>query len=246
MCDPVSATALLLSAGGTYLESREANKNADRMQGAKNAAFERGMIKQRQFADESGAAFSHSMENQGREAFDENAQQTGDQMKQAFGAIQTQPDYNNTGMLASTPKNVVIANKDATAKADAKTSRDLEGLSKLSGYKGAQFNQDLSRNDFGRLFGNLSDKAGRESALLPLEMSAAANNASKSPSLFPTLLKAGGMAMGMYGAANGITSFGDKVAMGPLKAGQTWADMTTPGLMTNLKQIPQKAFGGLY
>lgn len=52
MCDPVSATALLLSAGGTYLESREAQKNQDRMTSARNAAFERGMIKQRQFADE--------------------------------------------------------------------------------------------------------------------------------------------------------------------------------------------------
>lgn len=246
MCDPVSATALLLSAGGTYLESREAQKNQDRMTSARNAAFERGMIKQRQFADEAGAAFNHSIQDQGRESFDEQAAQEGDRVKQAFGSIQTQPDYNNTGMLASTPKNVVVANKEATAKADAKTNRDLNANAALKGYGGAMFNQDTSRNNFARLFGNLQDKASRESGLLPLEIQAAGNNASKSPSLFPTLMKGAGMTMGLYGAANGITSFGDKVAAGPLAPGQTWADMTQPGLFTNLKQIPQKAFGGLF
>lgn len=245
MCDPVTAGALLLSAGGTYLESREAAKNQDRITDARNNEFQRQMIKQRQYADESGAAFNHSINNQGREAFDEAAAAEGEKLKQAFGNLQTQPDYNNMGMLASTPGNVVAANKEAVNKADQKTSRDLEGMSKLTGYGGAMFKQDTSRNDFARLFGNMQDRASREAGLIPLEVSAAGNNASKSPSLFPTLMKGAGMAMGMYGAANGITSFGDKVAMGPLKPGQTWADMTTPGLFTNVKQLPTKIFGGL-
>lgn len=246
MCDPVSATALLLSAGGTYLETREANENANRVQQARNAAFERGMIKQRAMADEAGAAFNHSINKQGRDAFDEQAADTADQVKQAFARVETQPDYNNMGMLASTPKNVAAANKEAVNKADQKTQRDVNANAALKGYGGAQFSQDLSRNDFGRLFGNLQDKASRESGLIPVEMQADGNNASKSPSLFPTLMKGAGMAMGLYGAANGITSFGDKVAMGPMKAGQTWADMTQPGLFTNLKQLPNKAFGGLF
>lgn len=237
---------MLLSAGGTYLQTREANKNADRITDARNNAFQREMIKQRQFSDESGAAFNHSIQKQGRESFDQEAAAEGDRMKQAFANIQTQPDYNNTGMLASTPGNVAAANKEAVNKADEKTSRDLEGLSKLTGYGGAMFRQDTSRNDFARLFGNIQDKAAGQTRLMPLEVEAAGNNASKSPSLFPTLMKGAGMAMGMYGAANGITSFGDKVAMGPLKAGQTWADMTTPGLFTNVKQLPGKVFGGLY
>lgn len=237
---------MLLSAAGTYLETREANKNADRITDARNNAFQREMIKQRQFADESGAAFNHSIQKQGRESFDEEAAAEGEKLKQAFGNVQTQPDYNNMGMLASTPGNVVAANKEAVNKADQKTSRDLEGLSKLRGYGGALFNQDTSRNEFARLFGNIQDKAAGQNRIMPLEIEAAGNNASKSPSLFPTLLKGAGMAMGMYGAANGITSFGDKVAAGPLAPGQTWADMTTPGLFTNLKQMPKKVFGGLY
>jgi hypothetical protein len=143
---------------------------------------------------------------------------------------------------------VVIARKAASDEAAAKTNRDLEGMAGLSGYTGAGFNQDMSRNQFARLFGNLQDKASRYSNLIPLEVNAAGNNASKSPSLFPTLLKGAGMAMGMYGAANGITSFGDKIVPGAMPAGVYGPGVPTvqPGLFTNLKQLPSKAFGGLY
>lgn len=247
MCDPVTATSLALSAAGTYLQSREEAKNQNRITDARNNEYERQMIKQRQYADESGAAFNHSIEQQGRESFDQQAAAEADRTKQAFSRVETQqPDYNNMGMLASTPTNVVAAQKEAVNKADQKTTRDLNSNAALKGYGGAMFNQDTSRNEFARLFGNMQDKASREAGLIPLEVSAAGNNAAKAPSLFPTLLKAGGMAMGVYGAANGITSFGDKVAAGPLAPGQTWADMTTPGLFTNLKQLPTKVFGGLY
>lgn len=246
MCDPVSATALLLSAGGTYLESRDAAKNQDRITNARNNAYQKEMIKQRAFADQSGAAFNTNIDKQGRESFDEEAAKSADQFKQAFGAIQTQPDYNNTGFSASTPKNVVIAMQNENSKADAKTNRDLEGLSALSGYGGAQFNQDLGRSEFGRLFGNIQDKAARQSALMPLEIEAAGNNASKGPSLFPTLLKGAGTALGFYGAANGISSFGDKLVQGPLPLNGIGpgAPINQPGLFTNLKQLPSKVTGG--
>lgn len=239
MCDAVTAASLALSAGGSYLQSREAAKNQDRITDARNNAYEAGMIKQRAFADESGAAFNDNISKQGREQFDQQKDQSAQEVKQAFNDIRVQPDYNDIGGApASTPKNVVIARKAASDEATAKTNRDLEGMAGLSGYTGAGFSQDMSRNNFARLFGNIQDNASRQSALIPLEMSAAANNASKAPSLFPTLLKVGGSAMGMYGAANGITSFGDKVAFGPLNKGQTWADMTQPGLFTKIRQIP--------
>jgi len=239
MCDPVTATALALSAGGTYLQSREAAKNQDRMTDARNNAYEAGMIKQRAFADESGAAFGNNISKQGREQFDQQKDAATAETKKAFNDIRVQPDYNSIGGApASTPKNVVIARKTASDEAAAKTNRDLEGMAGLSGYTGAGFSQDMSRNNFARLFGNIQDNASHQSALIPIEMNAAANNASKAPSLFPTLMKGAGMAMGMYGAANGINSFGDKVAFGPLQQGKTWADMTQPGLFTKIKQIP--------
>lgn len=240
MCDPVSATALLLSAGGTYLESREATKNQNRMTDAKNAAYQTGMIEQRKFQDEAGAAFNHNVQKQGREQFDQEAANEGDRIRQAFSEIRTQPEYNNTGMAASTPKNVVIAQKAANDKVDAETTRDLNNQATLAGYGGALFNQGMNQNQFARLFGNTQNAAQGKMQLLPLEMSAAANNASKSPSLFPTLMKGAGMAMGMYGAANGITSFGDKMVQGPLPLNGIGpgAPISQPGLFTKIKSIP--------
>lgn len=240
MCDPVSATvaSLALSAGGTYLETREANKNAKRVQEAKNATFERNMIEQRKFADEAGAAFNHNIDKQGRENFDEQQQQSQDQFKQAFGDIRTQPDY-NVALPSSAAKNVVIARKQAADKANETTNRDLEGLSGLQGYGGALFNQGLDRNEFGRLFGNISDEALSKNRLLPIELQSAANNASKAPSLFPTLLKAGGQALGLYSAAGGFAG------AGATPSAETLINAPT-GSAPGFKTMGGTPYGGLY
>lgn len=250
MClDPVSMTAMALAAGGQYLQSREAAKNQNRMTEAKNAAYVDNMNAQHRYQDEAGAAFNHSVEQQGREQFDQQAQKASDQVKQAFADIRTQPDYNTlTAMPGSTPKNVVIAQKDADSKYGAQTERDVNNQAALSGYGGALFNQGLDRSEFARLFGNTQSAAQGKLNLLPIEMSAAANNANKAPSLFPTLLKGAGMALGMYGAANGITSFGDKVVEGPVAAGAYGPGLptTSPGLFTRVGTSARNTFGGLY
>lgn len=205
MCDPVTATGLALSAGGTFLQTREANKNAQRVQTAKDNAYEEGMIRQRKYADETGQAFSEMSTNQGREAFDTQRDAEADRVKQAFSDIRTQPDHNQA-FTSSTPKNVVLARQRASDTAGAETDRDVDALSRLSGYGGALFNQGMDRNKFTRLFGNVQDEASRDSRLIGMDMSAAGNNASKSPSLFPQLLKAGGQAMGMYASAGGTAT----------------------------------------
>lgn len=250
MClDPVTLTALALSAGGQYLQTREANKNQNRITDAKNAAYVENMNQQHRYQDEAGAAFNHSVEKQGRDNFDQQAQTEADRVKQAFADIRTQPDYNtSTAMPGSTPKNVVIAQKAADDKASAQTDRDVNNLAALTGYQGALFNQGLDRSEFARLFGNTQSAAQGKLNLLPIEMSAAANNANKAPSLFPTLLKGAGMALGMYGAANGVTSFGDKVVEGPVAAGAYGPGLptTSPGLFTRIGTSAKNTFGGLY
>lgn len=247
MCDPVAATSLALSAAGTYMQSREQASNAKRAQNAKNQAYSEGMARQRQYADEAGSAFNQNITTQGRSAFDEKAQQAAEQSQQAFNSIKTpEPDYNNMGALPSTPNNVVNAMKDANVVADAKTNRDVANNANLQGYGGAMFGQNLDRNEFARLFGNLQDKASRDSALIPMDMQSAAANSQKSGGILPVLLKAGGMGMGMYGAANGITSFGDKMVQGPLPATGIGpgAGVMQPGLFSNLKALPNKITGG--
>lgn len=241
MCDPVSATALAMSMAGTYMQTRESNKNAQRVQDAKNNAFASGMTRQHQYADESGQAFNQNVETQGRDAFDQQAAKEDTRMKEAFTRVRSD-DPNYTAVPQSTPQNVITAASDANAKADAKTNRDLEGMSSLNSYGGAAFNQSLDRSKFSRLFGNMQDKASRDMSLIPLDMQSAGNNAQRGQSLFPQLLKYGGMAMGLYGAANGINSFGDKVFQGPMQDGSVIP--MQQGLWSNLKSIPNKAFGG--
>lgn len=239
MCDPVSATALAMSAGGTLLETMEQNKNAKRVQDAKNNAFATGMMRQRQYADESSKAFDTNINKQGSEAFTQQAGKEQTRMKEAFNRIRTD-DPNYAAVPQSTPQNVVIASQNANTKADEKTTRDLNNMSTLRGYEGASFNQDMSRNDFARLFGNLQDKASSDMRLVPLDMQAAGNNAQKGASLFPQLLKYGGMAMGLYGSANGINSFGDKVFQGPMQNGSTIP--VQQGLFSNLKALPGRFY----
>lgn len=239
MCDPLSATALALTAGGSFLESKDANKNAKRVMNAKNDAYETGMITQRRHADEAGGALSESTQNQGRETFDERNDQESDRIKNAFANTRVQPDY-NTGLTSSAPKNVITARQDASDKAGAETDRDVNAFSRLGGYKGASFNQGLDRNKFAQLFGNTQSRAGGDMRLLPIEMESAGNNASKGPALFPQLLKLGGSALGMYGAGGG--SFSNTIE-GPVSAGAfgPGVPQTSYGLFQNGK--PMQAFG---
>lgn len=241
MCDPVTAAGLALSAGGTFLQARESNKNAQRAQNAKNAAFTQNMNRNAQFADEAGAFQKANTQQAGRENFDIEKDAEAAKIERAFNDIRTQPDY-NVGLTSNAPKNVVLAREAASADATAKTDRDLNNNAALQGYSGALFNQGLDQSEFARLFGGIQDKAGVNTRMLPLEMNSAANNAQKAPSLFPTLMRAAGQGMSMYGAGSGTNSFFDQQAFGPLKPGQTWGDMTTPGLFTNLKQLPGRIF----
>jgi hypothetical protein len=241
MCDPITATGIALSAGGGFLQAREADKNARRVTNARNDAFAEGMYRQRQFQDESGQAFNDNVDAQSRENFDEEQDKEVERFKQAFGGVRTQPDY-NTGLRPSAPKNVVIARERESNKASDETNRDVDNLALLNSYGGASFNQGLDRSQFARLFGNIQDKASRDSRLLPLEIEAAGNNAQKGPSLFPALLKTAGQGLSIYGAANPGSTFLDQQAFGPLAQGQTWQDLTTPGLFTKGRNAIQ-AFG---
>jgi len=239
MCNPVFV-GMAISAVASAAQAREQNKNAKRAQNAKDQAFSEGMTRQQQYADEAGASFNENLDTQGRTAFDEKAQQAADQTQKAFNSIKTpETDYNNMGTLASTPNNVVNAMKDATTTADAKTQRDVGNNAKLQGYGGAMFSQDLDRSQFARLFGNLQDKASRDSALIPLDMQSAAANSQKTGSPLWSILKAGGQAMSMYGAsgAAGSQSFGNQTIQGPLPASGMGpgAPVTQPGLFSTMR-----------
>ena len=215
MCDPVTATGIALSAGGSLLQSREQNKNAKRAMNAKNQAYSESMNRQSQFQDEAG---------------------------QAFNAIRTTPDYNQ-GAVSSTPKNVVIARQRASDEAGAETDRDVGSFATLNGYRGAQFNQGLDSNRFARAFGNIQDSASRDARLLPMEMSAAENNSQKAPGILPVLMSAAGKGLNLYGAANpGSTFFDGMVQQTPNRIAN---GIPVPGTKPVFQQgLFSKAFGG--
>lgn len=242
MCDPVTAAGLALSAGGTYLQTREQAKNEQRMLNAKNAAFTQNMNRNTQFAADAGSIQANNTRKQGREEFDLQKEREAEKIEQAFNDNRTQPDYNIGAAEGTLPKNVVLARQQASAEAGAETDRNVANNAALQGYSGAMFNSGLSQSDFARLFGGIQDKAGANTRMLPLEMNAAANNASKSPSLFPTLMKLAGTGMSLYSAGSGTGTFFDQQAFGPLKPGQTWNDLTTPGLFTKVSQLPARLF----
>jgi hypothetical protein len=238
MCDPVTAAGLALSAGGTYFQSREQANNERRMQNAREAAFTQNLARNTQYAADAGSIQANNTQKQGRENFDIQRDAEADKVKQAFASIRTQPDY-NVGLSEGTPKNVVIARQKASEDAAAKTDRDVANKAALEGYGSALFNTGLDQSQFARLFGGIQDKAGANTRILPIEMNAAANNANKGSSLFPTLLKTAGMATSLYGAAGG--SFTNAPLQGPTLSGAPLGGYKQYGLFMNNK--PVKLFG---
>lgn len=236
MCDPVTAIGLALSAGGTFLQQRDQQRNQDRVTKAKNEAFARNIARNDQSAAEAAALQKNNTNVQGREGFDEQKEVETEKMKQAFNDIRTQPDY-NIGLASNVPKNVVIARQQAADEAGAKTDRDVANNAALQAYGGSLFQGGMAQSEFGRLFGNIQDKAAANTRMMPLEINAAANNASKSPSLFPTLMKAAGAGLGMFGSAGGSftnTIEGARPAanfMGPMPG------QTSYGLFMNNKPV---------
>lgn len=232
----MTATGIGLSVLGSGLQAREQASNQKRMTRAGNQAYQEGMDRQRRHSEEASAEMNRNIVNQGRDAFDENRENEAERITQAFDTRRTQPDY-NVASAGNLPKNVILAREAASKKAAGETDRDVENLSNLSGYGGALFNQDLSRSDFARLFGNIQSKAGADARLLPNEISAAQNNAQKAPGLFPTLLTTVGSGLSMYGAANPGASFFDKVVEGPLPLSGIGpgAPVTQPGLFSTLQ-----------
>lgn len=205
MCDPVTAAGLALSAGGTYLQARESANNEKRAMNARNAAFTGNMNRNTEFANQASIEANKNVQAQGRENFDRQREAEAVKMEQLFNANRTQPDYNIGAPPGSLPKNVVLARQAASNEAAGITDRDVGNLSNLEGYGNALFNQGLDQSQFARLFGGIRDKAGVNSDMLPLEMQAADTNARRSPSLFPTLMKAAGTGLGIASAGGAFT-----------------------------------------
>jgi len=245
MCDPVSAGVALAgmatSAVATNNQTRSANRNLQAVQTAKEEAYRQGMGRQTGYADEAGQAFTPMVQNQGADSFrNQLTANTADRLQAFNDGSSTAPDYT---VSDGTPKNVAMAMEKAFGESDETTSRDRTALAKLGGYGDTQFDQGLGRNEFARAFGNLSDKASRDSNLIGMDMNTAANNAFKAPNAALSLAKQAGKMATMYGAAGmpgsgmgGITNSGTAVR------GVDGTPM--PVLKPGIRPAINRAFGG--
>lgn len=238
MCDPMTAAGLALSAVGTGLQIKNQNDNISRANEAKTGAYQDYINRQRGFQEESASAFGDNINNQGADNFADRQEDEQDRITKAFGEIRTTPDYQQ-GIVASAPKNVVIARQRASEEAGAETDRDVDNFARLNSFQGATFNQGLDRNKYARAFGGIADRAVRDTNLLSLDINQAVNNSQKPAGPLPTLLSAAGKGLSLYGAANPGASFFDKTIEGPLPASGVGPGVPVqqPGLFT-------KAFGG--
>jgi len=241
MCEPTTALGLALSAGGSFLQQREANSNARSAANARNQQFEAERIRQQQFADEAGAAFNQNVQQQGAENFEENRQVEQDEFVQTFNDNRTEGDY-SVGLRNSAPRNVVLAREAANNEANSETERDVNNLAALSSYTNAAFNQGLDRNEFARAFGNIQDEASRQSGLLGLRINSASNNAQSAPSAFPGLLGAAGSGLAIAGAAG--NSLFDTESLRP-SGTFVGPGAPNPGLITQAGSFLQDPFGNL-
>lgn len=199
MClDPVTATGLALSLGGTVLGGMEQSKNTKRMVQARNDAAEAEMIRQRAFQDEAGSTFADTLgtfqPQRQAEALEQSQQKRTQQ-------IQDRPlsDAGSVPLAGSAPS-VVRENLASTfGEANTRARNDATRLGRLSGYDDFLFGNNINLSRSGGRLGEISSFARGSAGLLPVEQQAAANNAYRAPSGFADLLQLAGTGVGLAG-----------------------------------------------
>jgi hypothetical protein len=97
-----------------------------------------------------------------------------------------------------------------------KGSNRAKTQAKLGGYGDMTFGNQISLGRSRGELSQMSDFAGRSASLLPYEMQAAGNNASRAPSIVGDLLSLAGSGMTLAGMSGIGPSFGDLFGPTPL------------------------------
>lgn len=209
MCDPLTVAAIAATVGGTAYNSKQQSDNIKAQTNAKNAAAAAEMTRQKAFQEEAASSFDNTrapFENGKQiQALDQNVQQ---REAASDAAIEGQPQYESPG--AGSAPDVVkgeIARRVAKGSTDAKS--EMARGAKLTGLGDLFFNNSVNLTKGRRDLGMINDMSTRSASLLPLEQQVAANNASKSPNMYGDMLKAAGVAAGIYQFAVGGPTWGD-------------------------------------
>ena len=211
MCDPLTATGIALSVGSTLYKSQGAKKNTSRMVRARNDAAAAEDGRQRAYQDEANDVFNRTLPKFERGAQDVGVEQARQKREEKLtdAASGDGADEYQAPTAGSAP--TVVKSEIARRISDALTqgTKRARTQAALSAYGDNMFGNKVA---LGRSRGELaqvSDFASKSAGLLPYEMRAAAQNASRAPSIVGDLLGLAGSGATMAGMAGVGPSFGD-------------------------------------
>ena len=201
MCTPtlaLAAAATAMSAGGSIVNAREQAANQKRMANASNAAAEAEIARQHQYQDEAAGAFGNTLSAFQPQAQTDAASKAATDRTAFIESHLTQPPQ--LAATGATPAAAQSAIGKTILDAFDKSKERARAYAKLGSYDDTMFGNNLALNQGGQKVGMVNNFAQGSSALLPSAQRAGAANAYRAPSGFGDLLKAGGSALGIYGA----------------------------------------------
>ncbi len=232
----IALISMAASAGGQYLNTTTANKNAQAKINARNAAAAQEQERQKVFQANNDATIGKTLGDMGAEA---QQQQFGDlvaKREQAY-ANNAPAESEFANVTETTPSVVKTDLAKRVADSMAKSKAEAKALAKLGGTADIFQNNGLGINQAANKIGTENTFARGSLDVNRIEQTAAANNAGNKSNMFGDILSAAGAAGGMYAGQNG--GFGDlfksgaaiqkaKILepMGPFGADTPW--MNTP------------------
>jgi hypothetical protein len=203
---PLMLLSLAASGLGSYLNTKTEEGNLRRQIDARNAVLMDNERRQQQYAQEAQNELNKSIGEFDKTAQEDQRKDIKDKQSEKFKASSSDKlSYHYGG--GKTPKNVQNAVVKSGEESKAVADRDADNLAGLNSFTQSLFDSGQRTRDFGRNIGQISDTAMGQERLVPIEMSAAANNAKRKSSGLGTLLQLAGSAGSMYAGGGG--SFGE-------------------------------------
>lgn len=217
MCTGLEIAAIASTAaqvGGSFLQTQQANKNAQSKINARNAALSQEQERQRAFQAANDTSLNNTLDAFSK---DKQEQSFGDLVAKREQAYESNaPAAAEFANISDTTPQVVktdlakrVAGKMAESKAQAKA------LARIGGTMDVFQNNGLSINQAANQIGTTNSMARGSLDTNRVEQQAAYNNAGNKSSMFGDLLSAAGAAGGLYSAVNGgYDALGDRVLKG--------------------------------
>lgn len=209
MCTGLEIAGLLgagLSAAGTMVQQREAQKNAQRQAEARNNELKRTLAKNDQLAQDSRDKFNERQQQVGDDEVANQQQEATDKRTDALEtAVAETPQVEGTVAISGSAPSVVkseLAKRMGAAVGESK--KQAQTLGKLGGYGDTWLNQGFMDQEAGRGIATDANFAAGNMAILPYQQDIAEMRATKPISPLGGLLQGFGSMASSYGGQAGV------------------------------------------